>query len=157
MNDRMQYNDYAVNDCEWRLVDLQQSEENLNNDIKDLERVNKSLAKLLLKKESLTKSIIDILGHKHEGQKTYEYSVYSLEVKTPVSVSLDTKKYASGEFYLPPEFNPIKQSTKVSYSVDKRLYDNCLTQAPKEVRSILAELMTKTPGKQSIEIKRRSK
>jgi hypothetical protein len=155
MLDAIQEFDYAGNDCDWRLVDLNQSEQVLNQDIKELDRVNKQIAKLLLKKESLTESIIATLGHEHEGQKTYEYSIYKLEVKTPVSLSLDKKKYSSGEFYLPPEFNPVKESTTVSYSIDKKLYDNCLSRAPKDVISALSKLIDKKPGNKSITIKER--
>lgn len=155
MNNKMQYLDDSMNDGDWRLVDLQQSEQVLDNDIKELDRVNKQIAKLLLKKDSLTKNIISILGHNHEGQKTYEYSIYKLEIKTPVYLSLDKKKYASGKFYLPPEFNPITVSNTVSYAIDKRLYNNCISSAPRETILALSELITKTDGNKTIEIKER--
>ena len=54
---------------------------------------------------------------------------------------------------MPEDFNPIKES--VSYSVDKRLCDKFMTEAPKKVRDALAELIDKKPGKAGITIKER--
>ncbi len=121
--------------------------------IKELEKVNKQLAKLLLKKEELTAQIISSLDHEHEGQKTYEYDVWKIEVKTPFVYSLNKKLYESGDISLPDAFNPIKQS--VSYSIDKRLCDEYIGSAPKKVRDSLVQLIDKKPGKPSITIKGR--
>ncbi|CAB4151866.1 hypothetical protein UFOVP685_45 [uncultured Caudovirales phage] len=121
--------------------------------VKELERVNKQLAKLVLRKEELTEQIISALEHDHEGQKSYEYGVWKIEVKTPFVYSLNKKLYESGSVNLPDDFNPIKES--VSYSVDKRLCDKFMTDAPKKVRDALAELIDKKPGKAGITIKER--
>jgi transposase len=121
--------------------------------VKALEKVNKQLAKLLAQKEELTKNIIDSLEHDHEGQKTYEYGVWKIEVKTPCVFSLNKKLYESGEFKLPSEFNPIKQS--VSYSIDKRLCEKYMTDSPKKVREALIELIEKKPGKASVCLRER--
>ena len=121
--------------------------------VKELEKVNKQLAKLLLRKEELTDQIIGALEHDHEGQKSYEYGVWKIEVKTPFVYSLNKKLYESRSVKLPDDFNPIKES--VSYSVDKRLCDKFMTEAPKKVRDALAELIDKKPGKAGITIKER--
>jgi len=121
--------------------------------VKELEKVNKQLAKLVLRKEELTEQIISALEHDHEGQKSYEYGVWKIEVKTPFVYSLNKKLYESGSVKLPDDFNPIKES--VSYSVDKRLCDKFMTDAPKKVRDALAELIDKKPGKAGITIKER--
>lgn len=121
--------------------------------VKELEKVNKQLAKLLLRKEELTDQIIGALEHDHEGQKSYEYGVWKIEVKTPFVYSLNKKLYESGSVKLPDDFNPIKES--VSYSVDKRLCDKFMVEAPKKVRDALAELIDKKPGKAGITIKER--
>jgi hypothetical protein len=121
--------------------------------VKELEKVNKQLAKLLVRKEELTEQIIGSLEHDHEGQKSYEYGVWKIEVKTPFVYSLNKKLYESGKVKLPEYFNPIKES--VSYSVDKRLCDKFMTEAPKKVRDALAELIDKKPGKAGITIKER--
>lgn len=121
--------------------------------VKELEKVNKQLSKLLLRKEELTEQIIGALDHEHEGQKTYEYGTWKIEVKTPFVYSLNKKLYESGSVKLPEDFNPIKES--VSYSVDKRLCDKFMTEAPKKVRDALAELIDKKPGKAGITIKER--
>lgn len=121
--------------------------------IKELEKVNKNIAKLLLRKEELTETIIGALEHDHEGQKSYEYGVWKIEVKTPFVYSLNKKKYESGDVKLPDNFNPVKES--VSYSIDKRLCDQYMIEAPKKVRDALAQLIDKKPGKAGITIKER--
>jgi hypothetical protein len=121
--------------------------------IAELQKVNKQLAKLLVRKEELTDQIIGALEHDHEGQKSYEYGVWKIEVKTPFVYSLNKKLYESGDIKLPDDFNPIKES--VSYSVDKRLCDKYMMDAPKKVRDALAELIDKKPGKAGITIKER--
>lgn len=121
--------------------------------INELNKVNKQIAKLLKKKEDLTDEIINCLDHNHEGQKTYEYGEWKVEVKTPFVYSLNKKLYESDSIKLPQEFNPIKQS--ISYTVDKRLCDKFMTDAPKKVRDALAELIDKKPGKAGITIKDR--
>jgi hypothetical protein len=121
--------------------------------VKELEKVNKQLAKLLVRKEELTNTIIAALDHEHEGQKTYEYDVWKIEVKTPFVYSLNKKLYESGSVKLPDDFNPIKES--VSYSVDKRLCDQYMKNAPKKVRDALIELIDKKPGKAGVTIKER--
>lgn len=125
----------------------------LEDSIVGLEKVNKQLAKLLLRKEELTDMIISAIGHDHEGQKTYEHGVWKVEVKTPFVYSLDKKLYESGAIKLPDEFNPIKES--VSYSIDKRLVEHYLDKAPKKVRASLIELIEKRPGKAGVTIKER--
>ena len=125
----------------------------LEDSIKQLELVNKKLAKLIVLKEELTGLIIGALQHEHAGQRTYEYNEWKIEVKTPLTFSLDKKKYESGLFKLPSEFNPIKQS--ISYSIDKKLCDKFMMEAPKKVRETLTELIDTKPGKASISIKAR--
>jgi hypothetical protein len=133
--------------------DTAEQERCLQESIKELECVNKKLAKLTMRKEELTDMIIGAFDHDHEGQKTYEYDVWKIEVKTPFVYSLNKKKYESGDIKLPEKFNPIKQS--VSYSVDKRLCDQYMLEAPKKVRDALAELIDKKPGKAAVSIKER--
>lgn len=121
--------------------------------VKELDKVNKQLAKLLLRKEELTGKIISTLDHVHDGQKTYEYGIWKLEVKTPCTYSLDKKLYESQKIQLPAEYNPIKES--ISYTIDKRLCDKFILEAPKKIRDQLSELISKKPGKASITIKER--
>lgn len=91
----------------------------LNDKIKELECVNKKLAKLTVRKEELTADIIAGLEHDHEGQKSYEFGVWKIECKTPMTYSLNKAPYINGDISLPKEFDPIKQST--TYTVDKKL------------------------------------
>lgn len=132
---------------------INEQEHHFSDSIKELEKVNKQIAKLLVRKEELTENIIGALEHDHEGQRSYEYGVWKIEVKTPFIYSLNKKKYESGSFKLPDDFNPIKKS--VSYSVDKRLCDMYMMSAPKKVRDALVELIDKKPGKAGITIKER--
>jgi exonuclease VII small subunit len=133
--------------------DILNRENYLADSIKELEKVNKQIAKLTVRKEELVNMIIGALGHEHEGQKSYEYGVWKIEVKTPFVYSLNKKRYESGEIKLPDNFNPIKQS--VAYSIDKRLCDQFMQEAPKKVRDALAELIDKKPGKAGITLKER--
>lgn len=133
--------------------DINEQEEFFVSSVKELQKVNRQLAKLNLRKEELTQSIISTLDHVHEGQKTYDYGSWKIEVKTPFVYSLDKKKYESGQFKLPDDFNPVKES--VSYSIDKRRCDQFMQSAPKKVRDVLCELIDKKPGKAGITVKER--
>jgi hypothetical protein len=136
-----------------QLNDITAQEHCFSDSIKELDKINKQLAKMLVKKEELTELIIGALEHNHEGQKTYEYNVWKIEVKTPFVYSLNKKLYESGGVKLPEDFNPIKQS--VSYSIDKRLCDKYMLDAPKKIRDALVELIDKKPGKASVTLKER--
>jgi len=133
--------------------DILEQEQILCDSIKKLESINKKIAKLTATKEELTSEIIGCLEHDHEGQKSYEFNVWKIEIKTPIVYSLDKKAYERGDFFVPDGFNPIKQS--VSYSVDKRLCEQYMNEAPKKVREVLSQLITKKPGKKSVSIKER--
>lgn len=119
----------------------------------ELEKVNKQLAKLTLRKEQLTDMIISGMSHDHEGQRTYEYDEWKVEIRTPFIYCLNKKLYESGSVRLPDNFNPIKES--ISYSIDKGLCDKYLATAPKKVKEALAELIDKKPGKASVVLKER--
>lgn len=125
----------------------------LTHSIKELQKVNKKLAKLSLEKETLTNLIIGALEHDHEGQKSYEHEVWKIEVKTPFIYSLNKKEYESGKFSLPSHFNPIREA--ISYSIDKKLCEKYLQEAPENVFDALVELIDKKPGKASVTIKER--
>ena len=128
-------------------------ERSFSDSLTELQKINKQLAKLLIRKEELTEQIISALEHDHEGQKSYEYGAWKIEVKTPFVYSLNKKLYESGDIKLPDDYNPIKESK--SYSVDKRLCDKFMADSPKKVRDALAELIDKKPGKAGITIKDR--
>lgn len=133
--------------------DTLSQEQCLSESVIELEMINKKLAKLTVRKEELVSQIIGALGHEHEGQRSYEYDVWKIEVKTPFVYSLNKKLYESGDVKLPDEFNPIKQS--ISYTVDKRLCDKYIQEAPKKVRDALIGLIDKKPGKAGVTIKER--
>ncbi len=126
---------------------------NLTASIKELEKVNKQLAKLNLVKEQLTEEIIGSFGHEHEGQRTYEHESWKIEIRTPVIYSLNKKLYESGDVKLPLEFDPVKES--ISYTIDKRLCDEYMETAPKNIKVKLIELIEKKPGKPGVTIKAR--
>lgn len=125
----------------------------LGSHIKELEKVNKQLSKLTLRKEELTDMIISGMSHNHEGQRTYEYDTWKVEIRTPITYTLNKKLYETKSILLPDSFNPIKES--ISYSIDKGLCDKYMLSAPKKVRDSLAELIDKKPGKASVVIKER--
>jgi len=133
------------------LNEVNEREYCLSFSIQALAKVNRQLEKLSEKREELTKNIIGAIGHNHEGQKTYEYESYKLEIKTPFIYSLDKSKYESGEFNIPRKFDPIKKTT--SYSIDKKLCDKYLQEAPEDVREALIEIIDKKPGKAAVHIR----
>lgn len=122
----------------------------LEDAIKQLQNINKKLAQLTLEKEKLTETIILSIGHKHEGERSYEVGTWKVTCKTPFTYSLNKKMYEANDVYLPDEFNPIEQT--FSYKVNKRECDYYMTVAPKSVRDGLLELITKKPGKASVAI-----
>lgn len=124
-----------------------------SDSLAELQKINRKMASLNCRKEELTKQMIGALQHDHDGQKTYEIGAWKVEVKTPCVYSLNKKLYESGEISLPKQFNPIKKS--ISYSVDKRLVDKYIQEAPVDVRDALIELVEKRPGKAVITIKER--
>ncbi len=131
--------------------DNSERERCLKESVSELEKLNKKLSQLMVRKEELTSMIIDALGHEHEGQKTYEYGEWKIEVKTPCVYSLNKKCYEENASKIPSQFNPVKES--VSYSIDKRLCEQYLNDAPFEVKSLLIDLIEKKPGKAGITIK----
>lgn len=135
------------------MINVSECEEFLSASIEALDEVNKQLAQLSLRKEELTESIISAFGHQQEGQRTYQYQAWKVEIKTPFIYSLNKKLYESKKSHLPEEFNPIRES--VSYFIDKRLCDHYIENSPKKVKSILVDLIDKKPGKASVSIKER--
>jgi hypothetical protein len=131
-----------------------ENEEFLALSVKELECINKKMARLLVRKEELTDGIISALHHEHEGQKAYDYDMWRIEVKTPFVYSIDKKKYESGAINIPDEYNPVRKS--VSYSVDKRACESYMSMAPKKVRDALCEIIEKKPGKANVVIKERT-
>ncbi len=119
----------------------------------ELRSVNEKLADLVAKKEELTDLIIGALGHEHEGQKSYEFETWKVEVKTPCIYSLDKKAFAELPHSLPPEFYPIEVST--SYTVNRKIFDHAMNKADDDIKNILVGLITKKPGKPSVNIKDR--
>lgn len=130
-----------------------EQERYFSDSVTELQAVNRKLSKLILKKEQLTSQIISSLEHNHEGQKTYEYGTWKIEVKTPFVYSLNKKKYEDECSKIPDNYNPIKES--ISYSIDKKLCDQYLLDAPSYVKDILVELIDKKPGKSAVIIKER--
>ena len=126
---------------------------NVEDNIKELEKINKQLAKLTLRKEQLTESIIENFGHDKEGQKTYEFGLWKIEIRTPYIISLNKKQYESIKDRIPKEWNPVKES--VSYSVDKKACEDYLNEAPRVVRNLLVGMLEKKPGKPGVVIKER--
>jgi hypothetical protein len=129
-------------------------QEMLETNIKELASINKKIAKLTVLKEELTAQIIEGFEHNHEGQKSYELGVWKVECKTPMIYSLDKKAYAIDKEKLPEGLNPVKES--VSYTVDKKLCEAYIATAPKKVKKLLSDLISKKPGKASVTIKDKS-
>lgn len=125
----------------------------LNEHIQQLTKVNKKLAALKLEQERLTGEIINELGHKYEGQKTYDVDKWRVEVKTNVIYVLDKKLYQQYKELLPAAYNPVKET--ISYQVEKAKCEEALNIAPANVTDMLINMICKKPAKPSVTIKDR--
>lgn len=123
----------------------------LEDSIRELDSVNNKIAELAIRKKELTDQVIAYIGHEYEGQRSYDYDDWKIEIKTPCVYALNKKLYETGEYALPPEFNPIKQS--LSYTIDKKLFDEYSRYAPDDVKDMLVLLIDKKPGKKSVSIR----
>jgi len=123
---------------------------NLDENIMELNDINKWIKVLDERRQELIVNVIDGLGHKQEGQKTYYYDKWKVTVKTPCTYSLNKKLYESGDVSLPAAFNPIKES--IAYSIDKKLCEHFLTNAPQEIKDSLVSLIDKRPGSKTISV-----
>lgn len=133
--------------------DTSEREEMLSVSLSKLEKVNKKIAALSLEKEELVNNIVGALGHEKEGQKTYEYGVYKIEVKTPLTYSLNKALYEEIKGDIPTEYNPIKSS--LTYTVDKRLCEKYKNDSPIKVKRLLSQIIDEKMSKPSITLKPR--
>ena len=121
--------------------------------IAELQKVNKQLAKLLVRKEELTDNIIGALEHEHEGQKTYEYGVWKIEVKTGVTFSLDKDAYESIASKIPAGLDPVKK--RIAYDISKSIINEIEKRGNSKELNILSKFIVKKPSKPSVSIKER--
>lgn len=135
-------------------VELEQREKTAIELVVELEKLNAKIAKLRLLKEQAELDLISMIGHEYEGSKTYVLGDRSVTLKTEMIYSLDKTAYNSGEVFLPPEFDPVVQ--KVTYEVNKKLFNTYEQTAPADVRHILNALITKKESKPSVSIKVRT-
>jgi len=120
----------------------------------ELEKINRKLAKLRLDKEELELELIAAIGHEYEGSKTYDIGDRSVTLKTDMIYALDKKAYTSGDVFIPDEFDPVL--TKLSYEVNKKLFNHYESIAPIHVREALNQLVIKKNSKPSVAIKVRT-
>ena len=73
--------EYEFDNCGYEQLN-ESNDHFLINCIQALESVNKQLSGLLRRKDELTENIIDSLGAKRKGQKTYEFHTWKVEVRT---------------------------------------------------------------------------
>ncbi len=132
-------------------VELKNQERALIDLAKNIEKVNAKIAKLRLEKESMELELIGLIDHDYEGSKTYSIGIHSVTVKTDMIYSLDKKAYCGGDVFLPEAFDPVVQ--KVTYEVNKKLFNQYEQTAPLEVRMMLNELVEKKPSKPNVSIK----
>ena len=135
-------------------IELEQRERQAEELTRDIEAINKKLAKLRLDKESKELELIGVIQHMHEGSKTYDIGIHSVTVKTDMIYALDKKAYISGDVYLDPAYDPILQ--KITYEVNKKLFNAYEQMAPIETREALWKLIEKKPSKPNVSIKVRA-
>lgn len=125
-------------------------EEYLMNLISEIDYINHELARLKVAKEELEKDLIAAIGHSHEGSKTYNIRDKSITIKTDIIYALDKNAYISGDYYLPPEFDPVLQ--KVTYEVNKSLFKSYYNHSPAAVRDTLDKLIERKESKANVKI-----
>lgn len=122
----------------------------ITDTIVKLEKITKNLALLALERDALNQELIELFSHDYEGQKSYSEGIWRVTIKTPCVYSLNKAKYLALKDSLPEEFNPVKES--VSYIVDKKACDKFVISAPKQIISLIGEMIEKKPGKASLTI-----
>lgn len=132
-------------------LDLEKREQRAIELTYELEKLNKKLAKMRLDKEQMEMELINVISHDFEGTKSYDIADRTVILKTEMIYSLDKKSYINGELYLPPEFDPVLK--KVTYEVNKKLFNAYEKIAPLNVRNALNELVEKKNSKPNITIK----
>lgn len=120
----------------------------------EIEETNNLLATLRLHKEQMESELKSVIGHDYEGSKTYEIGDRSVTIKTDLIYALDKKAYINGDYFLPPEFDPIVQKT--TFEVNKKLFNKYDSTSPLAVRELLNTLVTKKEANLKITIKARS-
>jgi hypothetical protein len=135
-------------------LELEQREKKAIELTYELEKLTKKLAKIRLDKEQMESDLIALIGHDMEGSKSYDFHDRTITIKTDMIYSLDKKAYENGDVYLPPEFDPILK--KVTYEVNKKLFNAYEKMSPINIRNTLNELIEKRPSKPNVTIKVRS-
>ena len=74
--------EYEFDDSVW-IREQDDHDHMLSSSIQELESINKTLSKLLKRKEDLTDNIVCALGAAKKGQKTYDFHTWKIEVRTP--------------------------------------------------------------------------
>lgn len=125
----------------------------LREAICNLELVTYQIAELARVKEELSHKIAIMFGHEQEGNKTYIFDAYAVEVKTPYSYSVDKINYEKLKEHLPQDKNPVRESVK--YDLNKEKYRELMRSGDADVAMTLMEFVAVTKPKPSITIKHR--
>lgn len=121
--------------------------------ISGLNRINKKIAKLQVMKEELVEKLIGAFSHEHEGQKSYNYGEWKIEIKTPCIFSLDKKAWEEIKDCIPADFNPVRES--IAYTIDRAKCERFIESSPAAIRNHLISVIEKRPGKPSVTIRER--
>lgn len=113
--------------------------------IKELELVNKELAKLKLLKEELESILLsEFHDHPYEGQRTYEVDAYKVTIKTGINYKIDRERYQ--ELHIPSELNPVREVLKLEIDLKK------VRELKRDHALFLSEFITETPSKPTVVI-----
>lgn len=139
-----------------KLFYLESNEIGLEQDIKELQKVAEKLGKLQQNYKQLQKDIINRLGHNYNGQKSYNHGQWTITCSTPTKLELDKKTYECVKDEL-LEYNPVKETIKTTYTVNRELFEYALVNAPSAVRSLLIEIITESPTSEKVTVKANTK
>lgn len=116
-----------------------------------LQEVKKQISMLANIEKKLTGIIINEIGHDKDGQKTYYYNQYAVEVKTPTNYTLDKTLYKKFKDEIPAEVNVVDEV--VEYKLNRKKLSEAIKLLDDDKLSVLGKFIDAKPGKPSVNIK----
>jgi hypothetical protein len=116
-----------------------------------LEAVNYQIAELKRIKEAQEDKLKTLFNHTKEGQETYVFERYKVEISTGYNYRLNIKKYLEFRELLDPKFDPVKEVVK--YELNKKLIKDCEEYGTFDDKDALSAFVEKNDKKLSVKIR----
>jgi len=115
-----------------------------------LEQIKYQVAELLNMKAAIEKELQEYFHKDKDGQTTYAFERWNVEITTGWNYKLNKKKYAEWEDMITPRFNPIKETVKLE--INKKIYRECEEFGSDDDRLALSEFTSKSEKKLNVKI-----